>query len=242
MPDQNNDHPEKLSERLEIRLHYSVKQRFLAACRRTGDVPSDVLRAAMKGYIETVEAAEQPSLAKELSMKLIHNPLKTLAALGTSVAAAVMFTATPSIAEDRDATPIAPPTLVYPAELAEAGITGECNAIFDVSREGVPENVKADCTHSGFDSVIIEAAQNLRFKPKIKDGKAVRRKGVEYPILFKLQEPEGSEDDWFKVFDRNGDGVITRSDAKQDVIDNMDSDGDGIVTRLEFDAFHNKET
>jgi len=86
MPDQPNDpkYPEKLSDRIEIRLHSSVKQRFLTACKRTGDVPSDVLRAAMKGYIETVEAAERPTLTKELSMKLIENPLKTLAALGTN--------------------------------------------------------------------------------------------------------------------------------------------------------------
>ena len=238
MPDQNNDHPEKLSERLEIRLHHSAKQRFLAACRRTGDVPSDVLRAAMKGYIETVEAAEQPSLAKELSMKLIHNPLKTLAALGTSVAAAVMFTATPSIAEDRDATPIAPPFLVYPAEMIEQGISGECTAIFDVSRKGTPENVKAQCTHHGFVEVIIEAASALKFQPKIKDGQPARRQGVEYPFVFQLDNDDITTKESFAESDKNKDGILTAEDnIAPAFIDKMDKDGDGGASFSEYEAY-----
>ena len=236
MPDQNNDHPEKLSERLEIRLHYSVKQRFLAACRRTGDVPSDVLRAAMKGYIETVEAAEQPSLAKELSMKLIHNPLKTLAALGTSIAAAVMFTATPSIAEDRDAIPISPPSVIYPAAMAEQGISGECEAHFDVSAKGLPENIKADCTHPGFVEVTIASAKTLRFQPKIKDGKAVKRKGVVYPLVFKINDEGGlSIEETFANLDKDNNGVLTDDEnISQSFINEMDKDGDGKASFAEY--------
>ena len=239
MPDQNNDHPEKLSERLEIRLHYSVKQRFLAACRRTGDVPSDVLRAAMKGYIETVEAAEQPSITKELSMKLIHNPLKTLAALGTSVAAAVMFTATPSIAEDRDVQPIGAPLVTYPAELAAEGITGECEAHFDVSAEGTPENIKAECTHPGFVDAVTESAATLRFEPKIKDGKAVKRKGVVYPLVFEISsDDEKTIEDQFSESDINGDGHLTADEKiAQAFIDAMDTNNDGRASFAEYDAY-----
>ena len=235
MPDQNNDHPEKLSERLEIRLHYSVKQRFLAACRRTGDVPSDVLRAAMKGYIETVEAAEQPSLAKELPMKLIHNPLKTLAALGTSVAAAVMFTATPSVAEDRDAVPIAPPLVVYPAEMIEQGISGECTAIFDVSRKGTPENVKAQCTHHGFVEEVIRAAGTMKFHPKRVNGTPTTRKGVIYPIVFELSVDDLNPEEMFAGMDKNADGQLTSDEnISQNWIDAMDTDGNG---GADFDEF-----
>ncbi|MEO9970254.1 MAG: energy transducer TonB [Hyphomonadaceae bacterium] len=235
MPDKKNDPPEKLSERLEIRLHHSVKQRFLAACRRTGDVPSDVLRAAMKGYIETVEAAEQPSLAKELSMKLIRNPLKTLTTLGTSIAAVIMFTAAPSVAEDRDAIPISAPLIVYPAELAEAGITGDCEAHFDVSENGVPHNIEATCSHAGFVEEVIRAAGTMKFHPKRVNGTPTTRKGVVYPIVFELSVDDLSPEEMFAGMDKNADGQLTSDEnISQNWIDAMDTDGDG---GADFDEF-----
>lgn len=237
MPDTPPTPPEKLSERLEIRLHLSAKQRFLAACRRAGDTPSDVLRAAMKGYVETVEAAEQPNLTKELSMKLIHNPLKTLAALGTSIAAAVMFTASPSIADDRDAQPLNPPYVVYPSDMITQNIEAECKAIMEVSVEGTPENISAECTHPGFIHAVIEAAATVKFAPKILDGKPVRRKGVEYPIIFAFSDDAVS----FADLDKNSDGFLSQDEGiSQGYIDVMDANKDGRASQEEYDTFSNQ--
>jgi hypothetical protein len=193
----------------------------------------------MKGYIETVEAAEQPSLVKELSMKLIHNPLKTLAALGTSIAAAVMFTATPGIAEDLDAAPINAPLVTYPTDLAEQGISAECKAILDVSSEGLPINVTAECTHPGFVEVTIASAKTLRFDPKIQDGKPVKRTGVVYPIVFEVAEGEDQTlAGQFAELDENGDGTLTvNENIAQGFIDAMDTNKSGSASFTEYEAY-----
>lgn len=47
---------EKLSERLEIRLGYSEKQTFSAACESQGDTPSGALRRFIKGYVHRANA------------------------------------------------------------------------------------------------------------------------------------------------------------------------------------------
>jgi len=92
--------PEKNSERVEIRLTYSLKQRFLAACKRAGDTPSEALRGAMADYILQVEAAGKPNFFQELTMKLIHNPLKT-ATMALTTLAAFALVAAPSSADER---------------------------------------------------------------------------------------------------------------------------------------------
>ena len=92
--------PEKNSERVEIRLTYSLKQRFLAACKRAGDTPSEALRGAMADYILQVDAAGKPNFFQELTMKLIHNPLKTATMALTSLAAFALVAA-PSSADER---------------------------------------------------------------------------------------------------------------------------------------------
>jgi len=92
--------PEKNSECVEIRLTYSLKQRFLAACQKAGDTPSQALREAMADYILQVETAGKPSFFQELTMKLIHNPLKTAGMALTSLAAFALMAA-PSSADER---------------------------------------------------------------------------------------------------------------------------------------------
>lgn len=88
------------------------------------------------------------------------------------------------MAEDRDAKPIGFPLINYPGELAEQVITGELEAVFDVSAAGVPENMTAECTNPRFVDVTIEATKTLRFEPKRQDGNPVRRTGVVYPYIF----------------------------------------------------------
>ena len=99
MPEPNSKYPEKLSDRFEIRVHQSVKDRFLVACKRAGETPSDVLRAAMAEYIDAVELAERKTLRQELSMKFIHNPLKAAGMALTSLAAFALVAA-PSSADE----------------------------------------------------------------------------------------------------------------------------------------------
>lgn len=236
--DPSPKHPEKLSDRLEIRLHASAKRRFLAACRRTGDVPSDVLRMAMKDYVAKVQAAERSTLATELFMTLIQNPLKSLATVGTSIAAVVLFAASPSVA-DPDLQPINAPIVTYPIAMAEQGLGAECKAMFDVTAAGVPENIKIDCTHPGFAESMTAAAQTLRFEPKMDNGIAVPRKGVVYPIVYQLDNDiEITLEERFAKLDEDGDGLLSNSEnISQDWLNVMDRDRDGKASFSEYERY-----
>ena len=178
-------------------------------------------------------------------MKLIHNPLKTLAALGTSVAAAVIFTATPSIADDRDASLERPPTVYYPVAMIVRGITGECSAKFDVSKTGVPENISADCTHPGFIEETLKSTTTMRFSPKLENGNPVRRKGVVYPLVFKFSEDdmaaatdkEPTPEEIFQKLDENSDGVLNGVDLSDYLLEEIDLNGNGSIPPAELYAF-----
>lgn len=91
---------EKQSERLEVRLSASLRDQFLLACKRAGQTPSDVLRAAMSDYVEKVELAERKTLHQELTMKLIHNPLKA-ASMALASLTAFALLAAPSSADEK---------------------------------------------------------------------------------------------------------------------------------------------
>ena len=92
--------PEKNSERVEVRLPYSLKQRFLRACERAGETPSEALRDAMADYILRIEQAGKPTQWETLTMKLIHNPLKAAGMTLASLAAFALMAA-PSSADER---------------------------------------------------------------------------------------------------------------------------------------------
>ena len=95
-----SNRPEKNSERVEVRATYTLKQRFLNACKTAGQTPSEALRDAMADYILRVEATGKPTFFQELTMKLIHNPLKTAGMALTSLAAFALIAA-PSSADER---------------------------------------------------------------------------------------------------------------------------------------------
>lgn len=185
---QTDTRKEKLSERLEIRVHHSVKTRFLNACRKAGDTPSDILRAAMQDYIQTVDKAERLNPIRELSMTFIDNPLKTLGAMGAGVVAVIAFSAAPSAA-DQAATPLNhPEDVTYPTDLAEQGVTGECWATFTVTADGKPDSVSVQCSHPGFEQSTRDAVNQLIFQPKTVDGVPVAEENVTYPLIFQMDE------------------------------------------------------
>jgi len=175
---------EKKSETLEVRLPYSKKEAFKAACEREGITASHAMRTFIDAYLKQSRQRKLKQISQEITMKLFQNPLKTAGAVGAALTGAVLLTAAPSMAEDRDAAPINPPNLSPPIAMLQQGISAKCKALFDVSPMGEPENVKAECTHPGYIDAVIEAASTLRFEPKMIDGKAVPRTGVEYPIAF----------------------------------------------------------
>lgn len=90
---------------------------------------------------------------------------------------------------DRDAQPLVriPPTMPPRAEKS-----GHCKVRFDVSPQGQPFNVQATyCTQSLFKRNSVKSVEKWKYNPKIVDGLAVSRSGVESKITFRLTDERG---------------------------------------------------
>jgi len=91
---------------------------------------------------------------------------------------------------DRDAQPLVriPPIMPPRAEKS-----GHCKVKFDVSPEGQPFNVVATfCSQSVFKRASTKSVQKWKYNPKIVDGRATARKGVESKITFRLADERGN--------------------------------------------------
>ena len=88
---------------------------------------------------------------------------------------------------DRDIQPLEPPRPVYPPVAVNRGLTGKCEVSLDVTPQGKPFNVVADCTHEVFVASATEAMKAVTFPPKIVDGQVVVRTGVVYPIEYRME-------------------------------------------------------
>ena len=182
-------HREKKSETLEVRLPHSKKEAFKAACEEEGITASHAVRAFIDAYLRRSRQMKAKRIAKDISMTLIRNPIKTtggVAAAATAIIALFSF-ALPSVA-DTDVQPIAPPAPSYPIELGQQGLSANCQSTFNVSEEGFVETgIEVDCTHPGFVEVTRKAIRSLRFEPKIVDGEPVRMTGIVYPIEYRIE-------------------------------------------------------
>lgn len=91
---------------------------------------------------------------------------------------------------DRDAQPLVriPPIMPLRAEKS-----GHCKVRFDVSAEGQPFNVDTlNCTQSLFKRASIKSVQKWKYNPKVLEGRAVARTGVESTIIFRLTDERGN--------------------------------------------------
>ncbi|MEN9017973.1 MAG: energy transducer TonB [Hellea sp.] len=90
---------------------------------------------------------------------------------------------------DRDAQPLVriPPIMPPRAEKS-----GHCRVKFDVSPEGAPFNVTTTfCTQRLFERATIKSVQRWKYNPKIVDGRAVARNGVENKVTYRLTDERG---------------------------------------------------
>jgi len=178
--------PEKKSETLEVRIPHSKKEAFKAACERDGITASHAMRSFIDAYLKRSERVKLQQIVQETTMTLIRNPIKTTGGLLALTFGTFAFLAGPGTAQlDRDALPISPPTwIVYPEPMLEAGIGAACEARFDVSKDGIPMDIKITCSHDGFKQSAFAATERLRFEPKLIDGEPVVRRGVIYPYVY----------------------------------------------------------
>lgn len=78
---------------------------------------------------------------------------------------------------------------VYPPEAEAAGITGRCVVEYTIGRAGATQDVRAlDCEPAGvFEASAIAAAQQFKYRPRMRDGEPVETPGVRNEFLFTLE-------------------------------------------------------
>jgi periplasmic protein TonB len=88
---------------------------------------------------------------------------------------------------DRDAQPLVRIPPQYPMRAAERNIEGRCSFQFDVTPEGTPTNIRIlQCSNSIFERDTIRAVERWRYEPRVEDGVAQWRRGVQSSFDFTL--------------------------------------------------------
>ena len=87
---------------------------------------------------------------------------------------------------DRDAQPMVRIPPQYPPRAAERGTEGSCTVRFDVTPDGTPTNIEPlDCP-SVFVRSTVRAVERWRYEPRIENGNAVWRRGVQTQLDYRL--------------------------------------------------------
>lgn len=90
---------------------------------------------------------------------------------------------------DRNAQPLVRIPPQYPPRAAERGIEGYCLMQFNVSPDGTPIDIVAlDCSSSMFERSSIRAVERWRYSPRIVNGVAQTRTGVQTQLDYQLDE------------------------------------------------------
>lgn len=85
-----------------------------------------------------------------------------------------------------DARPTWPPRPTYPRQASEDGIEGECMVWFDVSKDGEPFNIEAECSSYLFKAEAERAVSKVKFEPLVYQGVPYVRTSLVYPLTFRL--------------------------------------------------------
>lgn len=147
----------------------------------------------IRGEILRIESTDKPPPPPEFKVSKASIDLPALSINGSAPAEVVIqtvgaLTIAPVAISDRDATPIRPPVLNYPARALQGNIEGDCDVSFNVDVRGRPYDVDADCTSSLFEREALRAVRRVEFAPKIVRGQPAERRNVVYPITFRLPD------------------------------------------------------
>jgi len=103
------------------------------------------------------------------------------------------FGGTGYVKPDTNEKPIVRIPPVMPARFQQGDASGYCKMRFSVSPNGQPFDVTASqCTHKILERASQKAVLNWKYNPKIVNGRAVSRSGVETKIRFDLADERGN--------------------------------------------------
>lgn len=97
------------------------------------------------------------------------------------------------VVSDRDVQPLVRFPGVVPDSAIREGKSGHCKIRFDVNAWGAPFNIDAfSCSHSMFEHESIRAVTKFEYAPKLVNGIAVVRRGVETKITYRVTDELGN--------------------------------------------------
>lgn len=186
-------------------LLFMLMQRLILVEEVTIEDAGDDLRITISEEVEEVTArarevtmddvneVEPPPPPPQIERQVAEAPAEDL----STIAGEIPEFDTPDLGSgdvsfdvsDRDAQPMVRIQPQYPPRAAERGLSGYCLMRFDVSPDGTPTNIEAfDCSSSMFSRNSVRAVERWRYEPKIENGNAVWRRGVETRLEYQLAD------------------------------------------------------
>lgn len=140
---------------------------------------------------DKVQQVDPPPPPPQISKQKAQQPNESL----TNIGGQIPEFETPDIGRgdvnfnvsDRDAQPLVRVAITYPPRAAERGLEGYCDMVFDVTPEGGPFNIRANCNNSVFERTSIRTVEQWKYAPKIVDGVPVSRSGVNTRLTYQME-------------------------------------------------------
>ncbi len=243
--------PPKKSELLEVRLSHEEKRAFLDACRNAGRTASDVVREALRRFVEDQQAQPEAKPGQRTLIAMIPRNVrkKRYVAVGATLAGVALFAASPSAAvtdlrkvfERFDANGDG---VVTAEEFWGAEVSDDVIAL---ARDALRQDAGAIAPAFSRDSFAV-----LSPPSKHKTGRFAVDGEWGLSITITLRSRRNGDDDprahEFVGMDTNQDGVVSFEEYRVRVhamlsrgFDLLDGDGDGYLTEAEFSFTGNGE-
>ncbi len=152
----------------------------------------DIVAQNRQVTIDEVDKVEPPPPPPQIEQQKAEAPTEDM----TTIAGKLPEFEPPDIGgevnydiSDRDAQPLVRIPPQYPPRALERGTEGYCDMRFDVAPDGTPANIVAlKCSSSLFSRASSRAVERWRYEPKIQNGEAIWRRGVQTRLDYNLDD------------------------------------------------------
>ena len=154
----------------------------------------DIETLQRETVIERVERVDTPPPPPKIERAQADRPTERIATLDGAIpefeAPKIDRSSFKIAVSDRDAQPL----VRIPGQMPPgADKSGHCTVRFDVDPSGKPFNIQTTfCTQSVFKRPTVKSVEKWKFQPKIQDGQAVSRTGVENRVTYQLLDERGN--------------------------------------------------
>ena len=177
-----------------ISAEFEAQERSENASFELNPVIEDIETLKRETRVERVQQVQTPPPPPQIERAQADKPTERIASLEGAVpdfeAPKIDRSEFKIAVSDRDAQPL----VRIPGQMPpNAEKSGHCTVRFDVSPDGQPFNVQTTfCTQSIFKRPTIKSVERWKYQPKIENGVAVSRTGVENRVTYRLTDERGN--------------------------------------------------